>query len=73
MINDLCKAMKLPADVFENVRGDSDSLAGLVLEIAGEFPQINEEIRSGDFIFIPLAINKNRIDKVKVIIQPQTI
>jgi len=73
MINDLCKAMKLPADVFENVRGDSDSLAGLVLEIAGEFPQVNEEIISGDFTFIPLAINKNRIDKVKVIIQPQTI
>ena len=68
MINDVCKAMELPADVFENVRGDSDSLAGLVLEIAGEFPQVNEEIVSGDFTFIPLEINKNRIDKVKVII-----
>ena len=71
MINDVCKAMELPADVFENVRGDSDSLAGLVLEIAGEFPQVNEEIVSGDFTFIPLEINKNRIDKVKVIIAPK--
>ena len=69
MINDVCKAMQLPADIFEDTRGDSDSLAGLVLEIAGEFPQINEEVLSGDFIFIPLEINKNRIDKVKVIIK----
>jgi CBS domain containing-hemolysin-like protein len=44
-------------------------LAGLVLEIAGEFPQVNVTLVSGDFTFIPLEINKNRIDKVKVIIQ----
>jgi putative hemolysin len=69
MINDVCKAMNLPVDTFDNVRDDSDSLAGLVLEIAGEFPQINEEVVSGDFTFLPLEINKNRIDKVKVIIK----
>ncbi len=66
MINDVCRMMGLPGDVFEVVRGDSDSLAGLVLEIAGEFPDIEEEVVSGDFTFTPLAINKNRIDKVKV-------
>jgi CBS domain containing-hemolysin-like protein len=68
MINDVCKAMQLPGDTFEDARGDSDSLAGLVLEIAGKFPQVNEEVPSGVFTFIPLEINKNRIDKVKVII-----
>lgn len=71
MINDVCKVMGLPADTFEKVRGNSDSLAGLVLEIAGEFPQVNEEVPSGDFVFVPLEINKNRIDKVKVIIKPR--
>lgn len=70
MINDACKAMKLPADTFEQVRGDSDSVAGLVLEIAGEFPQVNSTIVSGDFTFVPLAINKNRIDKIKITITP---
>ncbi|MBL0145669.1 MAG: gliding motility-associated protein GldE [Chitinophagaceae bacterium] len=68
MINDVTKIMNLQSDVFDEVRGDSDSLAGLVLEIAGEFPQINEEVVSGDFTFIPLEINKNRIDKVKVVV-----
>jgi gliding motility-associated protein GldE len=69
MINDVCKAMNLPADIFDKVRGDSDSVAGLVLEIAGKFPKINEEVVAGDFIFIPLEINKNRIDKVKISIK----
>ena len=73
MINDACKAMQLPGETFDGVRGDSDSLAGLVLEIAGEFPQVNEEVISGDFTFIPLEINKNRIDKVKVIIKQQSL
>ena len=68
MINDVCKAMGLATDSFDVVRGESDSLAGLVLEIAGEFPQVNEEVISGDYIFIPLEINKNRIDKVKITI-----
>jgi CBS domain containing-hemolysin-like protein len=71
MINDVCKALNLPIETFEKVRGDSDSLAGLVLEIAGEFPQVDEEVLFNDFIFVPLEINKNRIEKVKVNIKPQ--
>ena len=70
MINDVCKALHLPIEIFDKVRGDSDSLAGLVLEIAGEFPQVNEEVTSDNFTFIPLEINKNRIEKVKVNIKP---
>jgi gliding motility-associated protein GldE len=69
MVNDACKAMNLPADTFDAIRGESDSIAGLVLEIAGEFPQANDVFESGDFSFIPLEINKNRIDRVKVIIK----
>ena len=38
MLQDLCRAMHLPVDTFDAVRGESDSLGGLVLEIAGAFP-----------------------------------
>jgi gliding motility-associated protein GldE len=69
MINDVCKAMGVAPDTFDEIRGESDSLAGLVLEIAGEFPQVNEEVISGNFTFIPLDINKNRLDKVKITIK----
>ncbi|MEP7251271.1 MAG: gliding motility-associated protein GldE [Ginsengibacter sp.] len=69
MINDVCKSLKLPVDTFDKVRGDSDSLGGLILEIAGEFPQVNSNIVSGSYTFVPLEINKNRIEKVKVILK----
>jgi gliding motility-associated protein GldE len=69
MINDVCKAIGMATDTFDTIRGESDSLAGLVLEIAGEFPQVNEEVVSGNFTFIPLEINKNRLDKIKVTIK----
>ncbi len=72
MINDVCKAIGIPIDTFDKVRGDSDSLAGLVLEIAGEFPQVNEDVISYDFVFTPLEITKNRIEKVKLVIKPVT-
>lgn len=69
MLHDMCKVMKLPIHTFDKVRGESESLAGLVLEIAGAFPQVNEEIITGDFTFIVLETATNRIKQVKVIIK----
>lgn len=66
MIDDACRIMKLPVNTFDEVRGDSDSVAGLVLEIAGEFPAENSELKSNGFTFKPLQISKNRILKVQV-------
>jgi gliding motility-associated protein GldE len=66
MLYDLCRTMGLPIDTFDAVKGESDSLAGLVLEIAGEFPSINETVNSGDFDFTVLEIEKNRIKSVKI-------
>ena len=65
-----CSCLQTP---LRQPGGTVISLAGLVLEIAGEFPQVNEEVSSGDFIFIPLDINKNRIGKVKVIIKTHPV
>jgi len=70
-INDACRAMTLPPETFEKVRGESESLAGLLLELAGEIPQANAEVPCGDFIFTVLELDKNRIKKVKVHINPQ--
>jgi putative hemolysin len=71
MINDVCKAMSLNSDIFDQVKGESDSLAGLVLELAGEIPQPLQVLKAGDFEFTVLEIEKNRIQKVKVTIKPQ--
>jgi putative hemolysin len=70
MINDVCKLMGLPTDTFDDVRGDSDSLAGLILELAGYIPQANDVITSGDFEFTIVEANRSRINKIKVAINP---
>lgn len=69
MIHDVCKVMDLPADTFDEVKGESDSLAGLVLEIAGDIPKTAAVITTGDFEFTVLEIEKNRIQKIKVFIK----
>lgn len=66
MINDVCKAMNLPVETFDNVKGHSDSLAGLILELAGEIPKVNDIIVCGDFEFSILEADSSRIKKVKV-------
>ena len=71
MINDVCKIMELQTDTFDAIKGESDSLAGLVLELAGEIPQPGKILNSGDFEFTVLEVEKNRIQKVKLTIKPQ--
>jgi len=71
MINDVCKVMELPVDTFDTVKGESDSLAGLVLELAGEIPSVNSVVPCGEFEFIVLEVLKNRINKIKITIKPQ--
>jgi putative hemolysin len=70
MIHDMCKAMKLPMSTFDGVKGESDSLAGLILELAEEFPPVDTTIKSGDFEFTVLQTNHNRIQQVKVVVKP---
>ncbi|RYY97838.1 MAG: gliding motility-associated protein GldE [Chitinophagaceae bacterium] len=66
MLHDMCRAMRLPLDTFDNVKGESDSVGGLVLEIHGAFPEIEETVRVGKYAFTVLEINRNRINTVKV-------
>ena len=66
MLYDLCRAMRLPIDTFDAVKGESDSLAGLVLELAGAFPNINDTVTSGDFDFTVLETERNRIKTVRI-------
>ena len=71
MLNDVCKAMNLSVDTFDQVRGDSDSLAGLILELSGQIPKVNDVIPCGDFQFTILDADSSRIKKVKVSVKMQ--
>ena len=68
---DLCRAMRLPIDTFDAVKGESESLAGLVLELAGELLQPEQKVSSGDFEFTVLETERARIKTVKIFVKPE--
>ena len=68
MIHDACKMMNLQEDTFDQVKGDSDSMAGLMLELVGEIPKVNDTASVGDFDFVALEVDRNRIRKIKMTI-----
>ncbi|WP_255578115.1 gliding motility-associated protein GldE [Chitinophaga sp. sic0106] len=70
MLNDVCRIINIPADTFETVKGESDSLGGLILELSGKFPDENSVISYSNFDFTVLEVNKMRIQKVQVTIRP---
>lgn len=70
MINEACKIMNLPVRVFDPIRGESETVAGLVLELAGEIPKPQQVLVAQDFSFTVLEVIQNRIQKIRVTITP---
>lgn len=68
LLSDFYKIMKLDDDIFEDVEGEADSLAGLLLEIKGDFPELHEKIEYRNFTFEVMEMDERRIAKVKVVV-----
>lgn len=68
LLSDFYKILNLDDDIFEEVEGDADSLAGLLLEIKGDFPKMHEKITYKNFTFEILDMEERRISKVKVVV-----
>lgn len=68
LLSDLYKILNLDDETFEEVEGDADSLAGLLLEIKGDFPELHERINYKNFTFEVTEIDEHRISKIKVVI-----
>lgn len=66
LLKDFLKILNLPDDEFDDIEGDADSLAGLLLEIKGDFPAVHEILIYKDYKFEVLEIEERRISKVKV-------
>ena len=67
---DFCRVLDLPKDIFESVDGESDSLAGLVLELAGKFLEKNEEITYDAFTFKVESVDQRKLIRIKVTVNP---
>lgn len=68
-LSDFSKIMDLDDDFFEPVEGEADTLAGLLLEIKGEFPKLHECIDYDKFHFEVMKMDERRIEKIKVVVK----
>jgi len=71
LINDICRILGVPSETFDAARGESDSLAGLILEIAGKFVAVGESVRFEQYEFTVQALDRMRIQRVKLTIHPE--
>ena len=67
-INDLCKILEIEDDVFDEVKGESDSLGGLLLELNGRIPEKNSIIKYKQFSFRVVDVDQRRIKEIDVTI-----
>jgi CBS domain containing-hemolysin-like protein len=66
LLNDFCKVLNLEDDFFEYVRGESETLAGLILELTGEIPAKNQTVKYRNFTFMVESADRRRIREIRV-------
>lgn len=72
-LNDLCKILDLEDGIFDEVRGEADSLAGLLLELMEKMPEQNERVTFHEFKFTVKSVDNRRIKRVLVTLpQPES-
>jgi gliding motility-associated protein GldE len=66
LLGDFFRILKCDDNVFNEIKGDADTLAGLILELKGEIPELHEKIEYNQFTFIIEAVDDRRIKQIKV-------
>ncbi|PIE86189.1 MAG: hemolysin [Bacteroidia bacterium] len=68
LLNDFYKITDIASHTFDEIKGDAETLAGLFLEIKGEIPQKNQNIKSQGFKFEVVSVDNRRIKEVKIVL-----
>ena len=66
LLNDVCRLLQVDTNTFDDVRGDADSLAGLILELSGFLPRKGEIFYYNDFLFKIVSVTKRRIEQIQI-------
>lgn len=67
-LNDVLKTIDCVSDFFDPIKGESDTLAGLILEMKGNIPENGEILKYEQYSFTVESVDKNRVKRVKVTI-----
>lgn len=70
-LHDFCKAIDVDGNVFDEVRGESESLGGLMLELNNELPRAGTQLTYEQFTFTIESVDRKRIKRVRVNIHEQ--
>jgi magnesium and cobalt exporter, CNNM family len=68
LLNDFLKIVDIDYDLFDDVKGDADTIAGIILELTGEIPAKNKKIDFKNLTFTIESVDKRRIKQIKVVI-----
>jgi gliding motility-associated protein GldE len=71
LLNDFCKTVNAEEDIFDDVRGEAETLAGLILELTGEIPQKGQTITHKQFSFSIESADRRRIKEIRVEIKKE--
>jgi magnesium and cobalt exporter, CNNM family len=63
---DVCKILEESSEIFDEVKGESESLGGLILELSTKMPGIGEKVSFDKFVFTVVAVDQKRIKRVRV-------
>ncbi len=66
LLNDVCRLLQLPTSTFDDIKGEAESFAGLLLEMAGHLPKLETEFEYGDYRFRVMSVTKRRIQEVLI-------
>ena len=72
-LNDFCKILDEDPGIFDEVKGESESLGGLLLEIYSKLPRVGEKVRFDKFVFTVVSVDSKRIKRVRVFLKEQVI
>ena len=71
LLSDFCKSLKIEPSIFDEVKGESESLGGLILEINSDLPKKGDKIFFDNFEFVIEDADNKRILKIKVLIHEE--
>ena len=68
LLHDICRVLDIDIALFDEVKGDADTLGGMLIEMQGKIPNIGSRIRYNDFEFVIESADRRRIKRVKMVL-----